>query len=556
LTPLERIALRTALSKAKPLNFSEFIESPDFCGAYIGETQLSPAILDIAQASDGLIPTHLSDEALEQVFRCSRLDFASGVKPKTVVVGAGRRGGKTSHLLAPKAVHAAWTTPLPDLKPGERARAAIIAPIKDQAVAAFNYCKGIVESSPILSRAIQKINSEEILLRRPDGHLVEIVVGAANRGGLVGRSRTLVFAGLDEAQFFRSDNYQVNDRDIFGGVMGTLRFQPGAQCWIVSTPWVEGEGLMEDFIEKHWGSPGGDTLVAARISSYQLRGILDDGSLRLDTDDDESYDREILSIPLPRGTSTFFDGVALQEALKVLPPVKPPEDLGAGADFAFERDCSALVVAARYPGGIFAPIIVEERTPKRSDINSATKTTRELVRVAVGQGCTDILADAHCRPFVREHFELEGANFLDAPAGGDKKFETYAALKRVIADRRFVLGHLEEAVGKYVVAQLRAIVAKPKEGGGFKIISPRTKSSLDSARDGEGGSHGDVVSALVLAMWAVGSNRREAEWARPKLGVTVPFTDMGGSSRGGPRGSGMSLDYLRRNSAGASLRRR
>lgn len=548
-------SLETSKANLNP-TFLEFLQSPDYCGPYM-QVALSPTILDIAQISDGLRPTHLDDDGLEAVFRCGRLDFlADGTKPKIISLSAGRRGGKTSNLLAPKCVHAAWTVPVPDLKKGERARAAIVAPILDQATAALNYCKGIIEGSPVLRAAVIKSNTKEIVLRRPDGNLVEIVVGAANHGGIVGRSRTLVFAGLDEAQFFRTEGADVNDKDIFDAFMGTLRFVDGAQCWLVSTPWIEGDGLMEKFTEEYWGSPGGTILVASRVSSYQLRGIVDDGSVRLDTDDDDTYEREVLAVPLPKGTSNFFDGKALLESLQVLPPETIPEDLGAGADVAYERDCSALVLAARYPGGIFVPLQVEERRPNRQDVKSASKTNRELAEIAVSRGIEGIMADAHCRPFVREHFEEVGAHFVDAPAGNSGKFNTYAALKRVIADKRFILGGLEPTIAKYLIAQLRQTVAKPMEAGGYKIITPRTKTAMSSARDGDSsGSHGDVVSALVLAMWTVGSNLRESEWLKPKAPEMGRYTDFAPSRpQGGSRGSGMNLDYLKRNSAGISLK--
>ena len=41
-------------------------------------------------------------------------------------------------------------------------------------------------------------------------------------------------------------------------------------------------------------------------------------------------------------------------------------------------------------------------------------------------------------------------------------------------------------------AQLRAVVSRPMPGGGYRITSPRRPD----------GSHGDLVSAVVLATWA------------------------------------------------------
>jgi hypothetical protein len=541
-----------------PIGFYEFLTSPEYAAPYMGTITPSPILLGIALASEGRDPVTMTDEEVQATFRCSRADIVAAGEPKVVEVNAGRRAGKTSNLLATKMVHAAWTTPVPHLKKGERARAVVISPDLDLSEAAFNYAKGICESSPRLSRAIVKNNTEEIILRRPDGTLVEIVTGAANKGGKSARSRTLVFAGLDEAAFFFGDDgHTVNDSEIYDAAMGTLGAVAGAQCWIVSTSWIEGVGLMEKFLEENWGAPDSGILVAGRLTTYQLRGIADDGSFRTPGMTSDTYAREILSIPLPKGTFGFFDAVALARALTAPLPEGAPYETGAGADFAYERDCAALALVARHAGGIFAPTLIEERQPDRTDVTSASRTTRELADKAVTRGVTDIMADPHCRPFVREHFAAAGAHFVDAPNTNDGKFTTYAALKKVVEQERFRLAGLPPAVAVYVRDQMRAVVCKPMDGGGFKIISPRKKGTLAqaAARGEDTGSHGDVVSALVLGAWRAGSGRTEAEWLLPPAPRRAPApTDAAHPAPRGP-GSGANLGWLRRQSAGLALKR-
>jgi hypothetical protein len=254
---LAAAAVQARIVESGPIGFAEFLVSPDYCGPYMGAVKVSPLIMGIALASEGRDPAVLDDRTVLESFRCDRDAIVAAGAPKVVVVNAGRRGGKTSTLLATACCHAAWSVPLPTLKPGEIARAVIVSPDKDLSTAAFNFCKGLIESSPILSKALVKpINTEQILLKRPDGALVEIVVSAANRGGTGVRSRTLVFAGFDEAAFFRAgESYVVNDRTIFDAALGTLNAVAGAQCWIVSTSWIEGDGLMESFIADYWGKP-------------------------------------------------------------------------------------------------------------------------------------------------------------------------------------------------------------------------------------------------------------------------------------------------------------
>jgi hypothetical protein len=438
----------------------------------------------------------------------------------------------------------------------------IISPRTDQSKAAFRYCKGIVESSPRLRKAIVKITSgaladvsaEVILLRRTDGHLVEIVVGAADAGGTAARSTTLLFAGFDEVAFFYSDDEArtVNDKDIFDAAKGSLRNIDGAQLWMCSTPWIEGKGLMEALIRDHWGKPG-DTLVAARMSSYLMRGIPDDGSLREDTDTEESYRREILAIPLPPGSDGFFNATELERALLRTPPSSAPQERGAGGDFAFERDCSSLVIVDRFLGGLFAPVVVEERRATPEDLQAQGQTVRELGEMVVDAGVTVVMADHWQRTFVREHLHGAGCGFVAAPGGDEGKARTYGALKRIVDEGRLALGHLPRRVAEYVRDQLRAVVATPMPGPGkrFRLSSPRQKRLLEGAGAGRTNAHGDVASALVLAAWQAGAGREAASWDRPKVSphatsaarreAALTRAPMGGSSSAYLRGQSASM---------------
>jgi hypothetical protein len=541
---LEELArLELELAESLP-SFREFLESPAYAAPYMAAVGISPFVAAIVDASEGSPVETLDDATCREVFRLVPRELPLGEVPRIVVVNAGRQSGKTSNLLAPKAVHAAWTQRAPHLRPGQVARVVIISPHTDQSKAAFRYCKGIVESSPRLRRNLVKITTEQILLRRPDGHLVEIVTGAADAGGSAARSSTLLFAGLDEVAFFFDDSHAVNDRAIFDAAMGTLRMLPGAQLWMVSTPWIEGSGLMEEFIAEHWGRRS-SVLVAARISSYALRGAADDASLREETDTEETYRREVLAQPMPAGAGGFFSATELSLAVTRKPPEGEPLELGAGGDFAFERDALAAVVVGRWIGGYFAPVLVEERRATPGDIEAATLRVRELGAAVAEAGCQQIMGDHWKRTFVREHLHLEGVAFVDAPGSDEGKAETYGAWKRVIAEGRLCLGLLPRRVAEYVRDQLRAVIATPMPGPGgrFRISIPRTKRLLEGQGAGRIGAHGDVASALVLAGWQAGAGRQAASWERPvHQGAARTAKQVSARAR---VGAGGSMDYLR-----------
>lgn len=516
---LERRLVEAAERREAPPTFREFLESPDFAGPYMAVVGLSPVVAAIVDASEGSPVESLDDDQALEVFRLRIEELPLGDDvPRVVVVNAGRQSGKTSNLLAPKCVHAAWSTPAPHLRPGQVARCVIISPKTEQSRQAFRYCKGIVEASPRISRNIVKINEQQILLRRPDGHLVEIVVGAADSGGSAARSATLLFCGLDEVAFFFDEDHAVNDRAIFDAAMGTLRMLPTAQLWMVSTPWIDGSGLMEQLITEHWGRAGSRVLVAARVSSYALRGIPDDGSLREDTDTEDTYAREVLAQPIAAGAHNFFNRTKLASALLQAPPSGPPEQLGAGGDFGFERDCAAAGVMGRWLGGKFAPVLVEERTATPGDLEAATATVRELGSLVAAAGCSQIMGDQWKRTFVREHLHAAGVAFVDAPGSDEGKAELYGAFLRLVEEDRFCLAHLEPHLARYVHDQFAAIIAQPIPGPGkrFRIISPRTKRTLEGQAAGRLGAHGDVADALVKAAWQAGAGRPSSSWQIPR----------------------------------------
>jgi hypothetical protein len=281
--------IETALVQAQAqvgaaIGFADFLRSPDYAGPFNATVGVSPIVQAIAEASEGRAPTRIDEATCERVFRCPRSALGTGVLPQTVILGAGRGGGKTSALLAPKAVHAAWTVPCPFARPGQELASVLMAPTLYRAEEGFRYVKGLIDASPVLSRCVVDGSDARgvqfIAIRRPDGLVVRIEVKAANAQGSAARAPTLVFFGMDEGAFFADASGAKNDRAQYEAAQGSFRGSPFAQVRIVSSPWVEGEGLMEEKLAKGWGSPSRALLVVARVSTYDLKVIADDGSER------------------------------------------------------------------------------------------------------------------------------------------------------------------------------------------------------------------------------------------------------------------------------------
>src|SRR5579859_8067263 len=99
-----RVVGTAAPRKLPHLSFRAFLEDASFCGL-----DLSPMVAAIVDASEGL-PVDLPRDACIGAFGCGPEQLPREPR-RTVCVSAGGRGGKSSRLLAPKALHAAWTVP-------------------------------------------------------------------------------------------------------------------------------------------------------------------------------------------------------------------------------------------------------------------------------------------------------------------------------------------------------------------------------------------------------------------------------------------------------------
>ena len=492
---------------AKPtlprLSFRAFLESEAFAGL-----TPSPAVGAIVDASEGR-EVELDDAACRRIFRCARIGLPREPR-RLVVVGAGGRGGKTSRLLAPKAVHAAWTVPLPTLADGEVAVSLLIAPKRRLAKQGFAMVKGIIARSPVLRAAVvdeTKGAMLSITLQRPDGTRVRIEVGSADRGGQDARAYTLVFCGFDEAAFFYADDgYTVTDAEIFDAAF--QRIVPGGQLWIVSTPWIEGVGIMETYIASDWGTHV-NALVAARIGTRELNPTWDpDGeierAIRARPGGDEIADREILAIPLAKGSSSFFDPAAIKAAIERMPPDTKAIGAGAGADFGHTSDASALGIANRYAGNVFAALVAAEIPSVSGQLPSATYAS--FADMLTARGLKSFAADGHYKETVREAFAKRGVQYVEAPEGNDGKTITYIHARDALVEGRLCLGALPPADRARLAAQMRGVISKPMEGGRLKLTFPRRKLA-DVLKGTASGGHGDSVSALVLALWRTGAGK-------------------------------------------------
>lgn len=497
-TPLERAFVAgMAPVEAVPVRLVDFMR-------WVG-LDPSEAIEAIADASEG---RPVRTALCLAIFGCAN-DNMPTCQRRVVVCRAGGRAGKTSRLLAPKALHAALVVPLPTLARGEHAVSLIVAPRQLEAVQALNFVRGIIESKPELRAmvanrsnhrgAVRLGSSNCITIRRADGTLVDIRVGVASGGGLSARAKTLVFAGMDEAAFFRAEG-ELTDKALYQAAI--QRVVPGGQVWMVSTPWIEGFGVMEE----HFGRDHGKhtlTLCATGTTRMLNPSWDPDGTIeeQMRVDDPDNASREIDAIPLPAGSKLFFPPELLMKAVndnrERCVDFDPRFEHFAAGDLGFRRNSSAMGIS-RLEGELVRLVFIDEVIPERGAPLVASEVCAGFGDACARYGAFDIQVDYESIEAAREHFgKLELVDPRDHRMAAPKRsisiteFNPGTEMEPAFSRVRSAMGegHIEIPNDPRLLSQLRRVTSKPIAGGRVRIILPRV-----------GNAHGDLAVACVMAL--------------------------------------------------------
>jgi hypothetical protein len=291
------------------------------CGADMADIPASPLQIAIARAADGRpLDGVLTSEECQAHFGCAPEQLGQE-RPALVEIIAGVRGGK-SCLASCAGIEGSCVADLSALKRHEIARFAIVAAGVDNAEATFRILLGIVGGSRLLSRMCpDDPTADTLVLRRPDGRVVEIVVVAATRGAVTLRSRWLTGFVIDEACLIGAEatGAAVTVEELVR--VGETRLVPGGQGWIISSPFGP-QGMPYDLWKTHFGKPG-RVLVAhaptrALNPSYPQEQI--DAIRERDPDTAaREFDAEWID-----ADTAFLDGTLIEKAARKEPLELPP----------------------------------------------------------------------------------------------------------------------------------------------------------------------------------------------------------------------------------------
>ncbi len=111
-----------------------------------------------------------------------------------------------------------------------------------------------------------------------------------------------------------------------------------------------------------------------------------------------------------------------------------------------------------------------------------------------------VMADGHYLESLKENLAPFRIGVVPLPGGIEGKFEQYNLTRTTFHESRLAIPN-----DGRMVEQLKGVTSRANSGGSFSILQPKRRD----------GSHGDIVSALVGAVWAL-------EYARthPRQGRT------------------------------------
>lgn len=374
---------------------------------------------------------------------------------------------------------------VPALPPGTRAVAMIIAPRNSMRREVYRYALGAVESKPELRAMLEDVTQEEFTLRRADGVRVSFMTGVATAGGTAARGCWFTDFALDECAFFRDASYKVNDDELFNA--GSVVLLPGGQMLVTSTPWAE-SGLLY----RLWKERPGDTCVAhAPTLVMNDNGVTREIVAQATAQDADNADREFGAKFMTGGTIVFFESSTLDAMVTSAPFAEQPGDvIGAGGDFAFRGDSSALLMVAKRGDDLHIFDGTEER-PQPGAPLKPSRTVARFVEVIRGR-CGYVTADQHHRASIEEHLQDGDLAYAPAPMS---PADNYVRARQLLREGRVHVhtANLDAELVKRLVQQLRETQGRPTPGGGMSITHPRWQK----------GGHGDLADAFTLAIWQV-----------------------------------------------------
>jgi hypothetical protein len=398
---------------------------------------------------------------LERCYRTGKRNF---------VGRGGRRAGKSSTLIGRVAVFE-MLAPWHVVPHGDVGWFIVISASKPQAKARIGTAHKALDDLDIVHRH----TTEEITLAdRPIG----MKAIAATLEAVV--SDTCIGTLCDEMARWRDKDTGANPAaDILTSLKPSMATMPNAKAWYISAPWST-----LDEHHKMYEAGNDESQEVFFGTTWDLNPTITEADTHKLERDKVSRDREYGAIPMSSDETKFFAG-AFVDAAKMSRRWPSMGERMGGGDFAFKRNSSALVVLDKNGRERVTLKVCEERVPGDKPLRPSV-TIKDLIGIAAAHGCGGVACDLHYIESVREVTDDFTIALLDFPNDNEGIAQAYVRTRVLISDGLLDLS----AAPELLIEQLKETTSKPTVTG-LAITNPIKE-----------GRHGDLVSALVCAVWA------------------------------------------------------
>lgn len=398
----------------------------------------------------------------------------------------GRRGGKSSTLCR---VAVAWVLyGAHVIPPGDVGVFAIVSINMREALGRLRTVSDILDT---LGVRYEQSGPEIRLVGRP----LAFRVYPASARSTVGF--TCIGLLCDELARWRDEDTGANPAtEVLRSIRPAMATQPDAPEFLSSSPWSTLDAHADAF--ERGDGPG---QMVAHAPTWQANPTISEEQTRALEPDEPTWRREYAAEPMSSSAATVFDSSALAAAVVpglTLPRLPEPGcSVVAGADWGFRSNASAVAVFHLRVGGVYEAADLLTWQPAPGQPLRPSEVAAQAALVLRRQRCRAAMADAHYREAMVEHLAQSGIGQLDAPTD---VASTYVRARTLLAN-----GKIRLPKHAQLLRDMAEVQQAPTAGGGLRIILPRRP----------GGSHADLVAALVLALWQRDGDHVEADAPDP-----------------------------------------
>jgi hypothetical protein len=379
----------------------------------------------------------------------------------------GRRGGKTRATGVLAAFLATCCDHRSVLAPGERGVLPVLAATKEQAQGSFNFIRGAIEASPILSDLIETESADTLRLVT----MVDIAVKPASFRTIRGTTNIAVIA--DECAFWRSDESANPDVEIIRALRPSLLHTRGPLVSI-SSPYAR-RGYLWRMYSKHFGECGDPGVLIAQATTLTMNSEADHDWIEQQFEDDPVAAMAEFNAQFRTDVEAFINLESIEACVSPgifeRPPLSNAEYFGFVDPSGGSFDSMTLAICHRQDDVAVLDAIREVKPPfSPESVVSEFATLLRSYRVGTIRG------DRYGGEWPREQFRKFGVDYLPSDKS---KSEIYGSLLPLLNSRRIDL--LDD---KKLVAQLCGLERRTARGG---------RDSIDHGPN----PHDDVANAAA-----------------------------------------------------------